>query len=74
MARAFAGYPPGVFVWPVVAGHPRLGALHAGIDVVPHEVVGVLGGVPLHEDRAFAVSGGHNLPRCRGDTYKEFMI
>lgn len=51
----------------VVAGEPALGSGGAAVDVIPHEVFQLLGGVPLHEHRRLGVPGGDHLARGRGD-------
>lgn len=60
---------PGVLVGLVVAWGPGLGSHQRGIYVVPHEVVGVFGGVPLHKHRGLGVPGGNHLTRSGGNTY-----
>lgn len=59
---------PGVFVRPVVAREPLLGANQRGIHIVTHEVGGMFWGLPLHKSRCFGVSGSNHLSWGRGDT------
>lgn len=58
---------PGALHWLVVARLPLIAAHQTALDVVPHQLLGILGRLPGHDHRGVRVPGGDNSARRRRD-------